>query len=112
MKITHAFTASFNPNRTTRAAKEAVEAVAKPAPVTLLAYCLKENEMVEIEVANDKGHNGVKTGQLLKIIHESKCFFWVKGFDGVEYQVNKKTRRIHGTRDSFIHSDNQPLVNF
>jgi hypothetical protein len=64
-----------------------------------------------IEVANDKGHSGVKTGQLLKVIRETSCFVWVKGHNGVDYQVSKKTKRIIGTASSFIRTARQPLMN-
>ncbi len=64
-----------------------------------------------IEVANDKGHFDVQTGQLLQVVRETPCFIWVKSFRGVEYQVSKKTSRINGTAHSFIRTANQPLMN-
>jgi hypothetical protein len=64
-----------------------------------------------IEVLDDKGHGGVKTGQLLEVVRETACFIWVRGFNGTEYQVSKRTKRINGTASSFIKTASQPLVN-
>jgi len=68
--------------------------------------------MTHIEVANDKAHAAVKTGQCLEVVRETRCFYWVKSFNGVEYQVSKKTKRIIGTASSFIRPAAQPLMNF
>ena len=65
-----------------------------------------------IEVANPKSCAQFAAGQLLKVVRETPCFIWVKGFDGVEYQVSKKTKRINGTKNTFIRTANQPLMNF
>lgn len=68
---------------------------------------------VSIEVANDKGHAVIKTGQMLTVCHESPCFLWVRAFDGVRYKVSRKTKRIIGTDGTFIGNANrQPLMNF
>lgn len=64
-----------------------------------------------IEVLNDKGYSGIQTGQLLEVVRETARFIWVKGFNGVEYQVSKKTKRINGTASSFIKTARQPLMN-
>jgi len=65
-----------------------------------------------LEVADSKGHNAFETGQLLRVVRETKCFVWVSSFTGVEYQVSKKTKRINGTASSFIKTASQPRMNF
>lgn len=67
--------------------------------------------ITHIEVANDKGYAGVKTGQMLEVVRQTACFIWVRGHNGIEYQVSKKTKRINGTAASFIKTANQPLMN-
>ena len=68
--------------------------------------------ITHLEVADAKNNANVKAGDLLKVIRETPCFIWVRSHDGVEYQVSKKTHRINGTKDSFIKTANQPLMNF
>ena len=64
-----------------------------------------------IEVSDDKGNSRVKTGQLLAVVRETPCFFWVRSFEGVLLQVSKKTKRINGGESFFIRASRQPLVN-
>ena len=68
--------------------------------------------ITHIEVQDDKGHPEVKTGQLLKVVRQTPAYYWVQAFNGVQYQVSKKTKRINGTASSFIKTANQPMMNF
>jgi hypothetical protein len=69
-------------------------------------------KMTHIEVADAKNRPGFENGQLLEVIRQTPAFIWVRGFDGVAYQVSKKTKRINGTSSSFIRTSRQPLMNF
>lgn len=67
--------------------------------------------ITHIEVLNDKGHTEIKSGQLLKVVRETPCFYWVKSFGGTEFQVSKRTKRINGTKTMFLRAGKQPLMN-
>lgn len=68
--------------------------------------------ITHIEVLNDKGAIGIKTGQLLKVVHETDCFYWVEVHGGgIEYKVSKQTKSINGTKRCFIRTNKQPLMN-
>lgn len=68
-------------------------------------------KITHIEVIDAKNHAELKNGQMLKITFETPCFFWIVGFDGIEYKVSKKTKKINGTKKYFISSTKQPTVN-
>jgi len=67
--------------------------------------------ITHIEVVDAKKISNIKAGQMLKIIRETACFFWVESFDGKHFQVSKKTKRINGGKSFFIRTGNQPTVN-
>lgn len=50
---------------------------------------------IEVTVAN-RGTEvlGIEDGQLLTVLRETKCFFFVKSFAGRELKVSKQTKRL------------------
>lgn len=69
------------------------------------------DNITHIEVADDRGHATIKTGQILQVVKETPCYIWVRGFDKVDYQISKKTKRINGTKSIFYRANKQPLMN-
>ena len=65
-----------------------------------------------IEILDSKEILNIENGQCLKVVKETQCFFVIRAFDGVEFQVSKKTKRINGfSNGGFIRTSRQPLVN-
>jgi hypothetical protein len=71
----------------------------------------EQQTMTHIEVTDSKGSSRVSAGQLLAVIRETPCFYWVRAFDGTPLQVSKKTKRINGGEGFFLRAHRQPLMN-
>lgn len=71
-----------------------------------------ERKPTHIQVTDAKGHPDIENGQMLQVVRETPCFFWVKSFSGTNFQVSKKTRRIIGTKATFLRTSKQPTMNF
>lgn len=67
--------------------------------------------ITHIEVINAKNHSAIENGQMLKVVRSTPCFYFVLGFDGIDYQVSKKTKKIISTETYRISATNQPTVN-
>lgn len=66
-------------------------------------------KITHIEVLDSKGHSKIETGQCLKVFRETPAYYWVLAFNGDEYQVSKKTKKIMGP--GFLSPKNQPIMN-
>lgn len=62
----------------------------------------------QIEVVN--GKDIVPNGEVMEVLRETPCFYWVKSAAGVDYQVSKKTNRINGGKHFFIGTSKQPTI--
>ena len=64
-----------------------------------------------VEVLKTQRLRGIEDGQVLKVVKETKCFFWVQGFKGNTYKVSKQTQRIIDIDGAWLTRDKQPIVN-
>jgi hypothetical protein len=57
---------------------------------------MKQAPVTHIEVTEARGGEqayGIKTGQLLTVDKETKCFFFVRSWTGKQIKVSKRTKR-------------------
>ncbi len=69
------------------------------------------NRISHIEVTNAKSIPFIEAGQMLKVLKETNCFYWVQAFNGTKIKVSKKTSRGCGTENHFWKEKNQPVFN-